>query len=144
MRLPLQCLTEVTSALQPKGHCVGMEKRRALRRSVGGRVQIIPVDGAVRTPFTVLLQDISLTGLGILGSRRMEEGQRFAVIMPRVEMSPLSVVCVARSCSEVADGIFRVGAAFQQVVRPKGKAPPTSEKEPAAASAETNESLAGG
>jgi hypothetical protein len=117
MRLALQSLTEITKCLPPEANREGRENRGALRRNVTARVQVLPVAGTMRAPFTALLQDLSLTGLGMLQTRRMEAGWRFVVILPRADLNPLSILCVSRHCCEVADGLFRVGASFEQAVQ---------------------------
>jgi hypothetical protein len=116
MRLALQNLTEITKSLRREDNQAGREKRGALRRNVTGRVQVLPVEGTVRVPFSVLLQDISLTGFGMMLSQPLKEGRRFVVILPRADLDPLSILCVSQHCSEMADGLYHVGAAFEQIV----------------------------
>ena len=119
MQMALQNLAEIMESLRREGDPAGMEKRQATRMSIQGRVQVVPVEGDSHKPFTVLLRDISLTGIGMLQSRSMPPGQQFVVMFPRAKLEPLSVLCVSRFCRELADGLFNVGAAFTKVVAQK-------------------------
>jgi hypothetical protein len=116
MRLALLQFSEIVKSCRIKEVKSGMEHRHSLRKSVQARVQVVPVESATPTPFTALLQDISLTGMGLLQSRPMEVGKRFVVLLPREGSEPLSIVCVSRFCCTLADGLYRIGAEFQQVL----------------------------
>jgi hypothetical protein len=137
MRLALQNLSEIMKSCRQREDKAGMEQRHSLRKNVQGRVQVVPVEGESRVPFTALLQDLSLTGMGLLQSRPMEVGKRFVALLPRDGKDPLSIVCVSRFCAQIADGLYRIGAEFQQVLPKDAQGEET--KEAAVATAPSQE-----
>jgi len=100
---------------------------RRVRPRVGLRctLMIMPYqDGACGRPMKAWTRDISVGGMGILCAASMAKGAQFVVQLPRPNAKPMILLCTVRNCSELADGLFGIGATFSEVVR-KEEALPT-------------------
>lgn len=89
------------------------EQRRFCRMNVQARVTIASlVDGKAARCYTVLMQDISFGGIGLVQSVELERGSRLLVRLPRGEKPPLMMVAVVAHCKMLAEGLFGIGAKF--------------------------------
>src|SRR5213595_456189 len=99
---------------------------RRVRPRVGLRcaLTIIPyAHGAVGRPLKAWTRDISMGGMGILTSSSMKSGDQFIVQLPRPDAKPMILLCTVKNCSQLADGLYGVGATFSEVVRKAESAP---------------------
>ena len=58
------------------------------------------------------VRDICADGMGMIMNRPLAQSERFLVTLPRVGGPALMLVCEARHCEKVADGIFSIGVHF--------------------------------
>lgn len=114
MQLTPQHLAEVVDFFLTKRTRSDAEKRRANRVEVRAKVSILPLGGnAPGEQMTVLLQDISYLGVGLLQSFSCAIETHFLIRLQRQAHQELVLMCIVRSCRELADGIFSVGAEFE-------------------------------
>jgi hypothetical protein len=118
LQLQSQYLAEVLAALNGRARAGGgAEKRRAPRIAVEARVVIWPVDGGAAGPGrTVLIRDVSHSGMGILSTRLLNPEQRVIAQLPRAKGEPLLVLCRVTLCRPLADDLFAVGFEFVSFV----------------------------
>ena len=119
MQLTPQHLAEVVDCFISKRTRTDSEKRRATRVEVRVKVAIMPLGGhAPGEQINVLLQDISYLGVGMIQSFVAPPDSHFLIRLPRKGRDELVLMCVVKSCRELADGIHSVGAEFECPVAP--------------------------
>ena len=92
------------------------ERRKHERVPLRFKVKVIPYDdGALGETFYVWTRDISPGGIGIIHHKRMKEGRRFIIRLPREDDTPILLLCTVRVCREVATSVFNIGASFTEV-----------------------------
>jgi hypothetical protein len=99
---------------------------RRQRPRVGLRcnLMIMPYqNGACGRPMKAWTRDISVGGMGILCAASMAKGAQFVIQLPRNSAKPMILLCTVRNCSELADGLFGIGATFAEIVRKEEAAP---------------------
>jgi hypothetical protein len=94
------------------------EKRVQGRVGLRSALEIIPIASAVAgaKPISVWLRDISINGLGIVSSVKMEDSLVFAARFPREGGGPLAILYKVRHCRRISGDLFSVGASFERVV----------------------------
>ena len=88
----------------------GAERRRAsrIRRKVA--TQMVPWKlGVPATPFGVVIEDISETGVGIVHGEPLPVGMTYQLTVPRARMNPIVVHCETVRCERREDGLYKVG-----------------------------------
>ena len=132
-QLPAQFLSEIVGWLrrleQPGG---GREKRRSTRVIVCARVTAM--DPKPRRDFTAMTRDFSAGGLGLMQSVAAAQGETFDVTLPRAREAPLRVRCKVTYASQLADGVWGVGAQFTSIVTVAVKPDASSSAKSAASS----------
>ena len=133
MQLVAQDYGEILAALQAANDTKGHERRTAARMEVQAQVKVMPFrDGKPGKPFTCLTRDLSFKGIGLLQSKQSPRGSQFVIELPRRDAdAPLSLLCMVMFCRELAEGLYNVGASFNEVYDPnapaKRKSPGESE-----------------
>jgi hypothetical protein len=114
MQLTAQQFSEVLMSLRGSGSPTSdTEQRRFSRMNVQAKVAVASiVNGRAARCYTVLTQDISFGGIGLMQSVELEHGSRLLVRLPRGEKPPLMVVAAVARCKTLADGLFGIGAEF--------------------------------
>ena len=91
----------------------GRELRSAARVGVSGELKIQLIEGeCVQAPIKVRLRDLSVDGMGITSSHRLEIGWRYLVAFPRKNREDLVLICQVRHCDLLADQIYNIGSIF--------------------------------
>jgi hypothetical protein len=111
MKLPLQEFADVLEGLQDIMSQSDSENRRASRMSVTARVQIHVNEAGRWHGYAALTKDVSISGMGLLQSRIINEGQEVVVQLPR-KKDPLYMGALVTHCQTLADGILAVGLQF--------------------------------
>jgi hypothetical protein len=114
-QMPAQFLSEIVGWLrrleQPGG---GREKRRSTRVIVCARVTVTELKSGGE--ITAMTRDFSAGGLGLMQSLAAAKGETFDVTLPRAREGPLRVRCKVTYASQLADGVWGVGAQFTSIV----------------------------
>ena len=121
-------------------HNLGAEQRGSLetpddrRRSPRATYRVVfnlrPLlaGGKVGAPVEVILQDLSLVGMGIIHSAAMRRGDQYQVPLERGEAGgnsagdgadpgePLSLIATVMRCEQLDDGLFNIGFEFNSSV----------------------------
>jgi hypothetical protein len=115
MQLIAQDLGDILTALRAAQDTKGHERRNSARMEVQAQVKVVPFeDGVPAEPFTCMTRDVSFKGIGLLQSRQPPRGSQFVVTLPKRGGESMSILCTVMYCRVLADGIYNVGAAFQQ------------------------------
>jgi hypothetical protein len=88
----------------------GSDKRRHARIAVVTRVELL--DPATGQSYAALTRDVSLAGIGLMQSSKMEKGTRRAIALPRGKEGAMVVLCEVAHARELAEGIWGAGATF--------------------------------
>lgn len=88
------------------------DRRRAIRVPHRAAFQVRPLlsDG-VGEPITVILQDLSATGMGVIHSQPLRCGEQFQVPLNR-EGAGMSLVCTVVRCEQLDDELYNIGFHF--------------------------------
>jgi len=93
------------------------DRRRAprTRHRVVFTLRPLPRDGAAGgagESVDVVLQDLSITGMGVIHSAAMREGDVYQIPLARGSAEPLSLVATVVRCEQLDDGLFTIGFEF--------------------------------
>src|SRR5215212_4912412 len=89
------------------------DRRRAVRVAHRASFDIRPLlNDGVGTAITVILQDLSVTGLGVLHSAPLPIGQQFQIPLQRGCSEAMSLVCTVMRCEQLDEGLYTVGFQF--------------------------------
>src|SRR4051812_39034106 len=66
----------------------------------------------VGTPISVVLQDMSTSGLGILHSTPFHVGDQFQIPLTRELPEALTLICTCVRCEKLDEGLYSVGFEF--------------------------------
>jgi hypothetical protein len=71
------------------------------------------LNDGIGKPVSVVLQDISVTGMGIIHSSGMRRGDQYQIPLTReAGTEPLSLVATVVRCEQLDDGLFNIGFQF--------------------------------
>ncbi len=90
------------------------DMRDSLRISMGGRLTIIPLSAANRSPTRVAVRDLSKSGIGILHAKAMIAGDEFLLCVPGDTRH--AFFCRVSYCREIREGTYAIGASFQRAI----------------------------
>lgn len=137
MTLTLQDFADVVTALRgPFDSGAAAEKRRATRMTISAKITAHVLEkGHPTRAYTALARDISLTGIGVLQSINLKDGQEVLLTLVRPNGHPLMVVAKAMHTRALADGLLSVGMEFVQVLhetatKPDKQSPPDKQAPP--------------
>src|SRR3989442_12588299 len=88
------------------------DRRRAVRIPQCAPFCLRPLlaDG-IGPPITVVLQDLSATGMGVIHSEPLRPGDHYQVPLERPGAA-LALVCTVARCERLDDGLFTIGFEF--------------------------------
>jgi hypothetical protein len=101
------------------------EERGSARIGVIGRGVIIPCPARCRRqPVSVAVRDLSSTGIGVMHSQRLEQGEKFILRVPAVpgQSAGTAVLCTVVHCRPVGLGVYLIGAHFASLIQPAAAA----------------------
>jgi hypothetical protein len=107
------------SAVLPVGCRRAPERRVAVRMQFGKRAQIRRDRGKAAGKWeTVMVRDVSQSGLGLLSDDAMSNGETFVVRLPQRDGTLCRIRCAAKRCEAGGFGgvAFLVGATFEQII----------------------------
>jgi hypothetical protein len=123
MKLLLQDYALIVEALRvpATGAGGGAEKRGSPRLVVAAKLKLTLLEnGKPGRTLTALTRDISVTGLGLIQSVRMDAGATFVIALPRSgNKPPMHVMCVVMHVQQLAEGVFGIGAEYVEKVEPE-------------------------
>ena len=101
---------------------MSMERRRAARITRKVATQMVPWQvGRAATPFGVIIEDISETGVGIIHSEALEEGAKYLLTVPRAASKPVTIQCEVVRCERRGEHSFNIGlVAGEKIKDPEG------------------------
>jgi hypothetical protein len=107
MQLTATKLADLIRSLRASA-LAGTDKRKNPRAGLRTRAEIHIHQGSTRMP--IWIRDVSAGGINILGSRYLEIGTRFSLMLDgdRVE----TALCETRFCRKVGSELFNIGARF--------------------------------
>jgi len=94
------------------------DRRRAPRAAYRVVFNIRPLlDGSgagAESPVEVVLQDLSITGMGIIHSSAMPIGDQYEIPLSRGEddAAPMTLLATVVRCEQLDDGLFNIGFEF--------------------------------
>jgi hypothetical protein len=122
-KLSTQDFAEVLSAMRRLKN-EATELRTATRVGVGAKATVWWIDnGRAAEASWVHVEDLSLTGAGLITTRALGNTEPFILGLPRARREPLLVECQAAHVRELADGVYRVGARFGRTLQRGGETP---------------------
>ena len=118
MTLTAELFDQVASATGggPAHH----EERRVSRR-LGLRATVsvlVPESGTIARR-SVVVRDISTTGVGLLLHAPMRRGELLVLELAQTDAPPRRVACEVRRCQLVPGGLYVVGLGFRKATTPK-------------------------
>lgn len=97
----------------------GSERREHPRVEFGRRATIIPLtDGKPGHARIVVIRDMSLKGVGMLESEKMEQLEEFVLDVSKFVGRPLGIRCAVERCEAGGSGgtQFIVGATYEEIL----------------------------
>ena len=89
------------------------DRRKAVRVPHRASFDIRPLlNDGVGSTITVILQDLSVTGMGVLHTAALKVGQQFQVPLQRGITEAMSLVCTVARCEQLDEGLYSVGFEF--------------------------------
>lgn len=89
------------------------DRRRAVRVPHRASFDIRPLlNDGVGTGLTVILQDLSVSGLGVIHSAALPMGQQYQIPLQRGFSESLSLVCTVVRCEQLDEGLYSIGFEF--------------------------------
>jgi hypothetical protein len=96
------------------------DRRRSPRATYRVVFNIRPVladdggSGALGAPVEVILQDLSISGMGIIHSSAMPSGDQYEIPLTRGEddATPMALRATVVRCEQLDDGLFSIGFEF--------------------------------
>ena len=101
------------AARRESGATATLDRRRHPRVLHRANFDIRPLlsDG-IGEPISVVLQDISTSGLGILHASPLRVGDQYQIPLTREMPEPLSLICTCVRCEKLDEGLYSVGFEF--------------------------------
>jgi hypothetical protein len=126
MKLLLQDYALIVEALRVPAATAGggAEKRGSPRLIVAAKLKITLLENhKPGRSFTAMSRDISVTGLGLIQSVKLDAGTKFLIALPRSgNKPPMHVMCVVMHAQELAEGVHGIGAEYVEMVEPEAVA----------------------
>src|SRR4051812_47987769 len=89
------------------------DRRRAARIPHRASFDIRPIlNDGMGTAVTVILLDLSSSGMGVLHSQPIAIGQQFQIPLQRGFSESLSLVCTVVRCEQLDEGLHSIGFEF--------------------------------
>ncbi|HVS70559.1 MAG TPA: hypothetical protein VHQ47_04820 [Phycisphaerae bacterium] len=108
-----QQLLAVLREMDPATSATPQEKRRKPRRKVAQKLWLRRIARDEKFPIQrATLVNTSQSGVGLLCSQQVPEGERFVIPLRFVEGGGWLVLCEVRNCRRLSESHFKVGARF--------------------------------
>jgi hypothetical protein len=89
------------------------DRRTAVRVPHRASFDIRPLlNDGIGATVTVILQDLSVSGVGVLHSAPLRMGQQFQIPLQRGFGEALSLVCTVVRCEQLDEGLYSIGFQF--------------------------------
>jgi c-di-GMP-binding flagellar brake protein YcgR len=89
------------------------DRRKAVRVPHRASFDIRPLlNDGVGSAVTVILQDLSVTGMGVLHSAALKVGLQFQIPLQRGIPEAMSLVCTVVRCEQLDEGLYSIGFEF--------------------------------
>ena len=87
---------------------------RATHRVVFNIRPLLAGGRGVGAPVEVILPDLSITGMGVIHSAAIGQGEQFEIPLSRGEadVEPMSLLATCVRCEQLDDGLFSIGFEF--------------------------------
>jgi len=127
MELPEKLLEDVAGSGHVKWEKIRRDKRSAARAPVGRRAMVLRKSGNL----SVVIREVSATGVGLLSSVAMGIGDEFILCLPRQKKPAEPVKCrvVRRDGGGSSDGGYIIGAVFTEILSDSGDITPAQAAE---------------
>jgi hypothetical protein len=90
------------------------DRRRAPRVPHRAAFDICPLGGrGMGEAVTVILQDLSATGIGIIHSDGLCVGDQYQIPLTRELAGPMSLIATVVRCEQLDDGLYNIGFQFK-------------------------------
>ena len=88
-----------------------VDRRKCMRVPHAAAFQLRPLlNNGIGEPVTVVLQDLSATGMGIIHSHAMACGEQFQI--PLSTATALSLICTVVRCEKMDEELYSIGFEF--------------------------------
>ena len=117
MKFSAEMFKQIIATLRSDGTgSHGHEKRTEARVGLRSSVAIIPytIDGKAAKAITVWIRDLSVNGVGLVSSVKLDANVDFVVGFFRDGQTPLSVRYKVRHCKKLAQNLHSIGASFER------------------------------
>jgi hypothetical protein len=119
MKLSAELFNEIISSLKSDGTCSrGHERRCEARVGLRCAIEIVPCTFLANKarPLTIHVHDISLHGLGLVSTVRLEEGSEFVARLLRDGKPLVPALYEVKRLHRLSEVLFSIGAKFQRVL----------------------------
>jgi hypothetical protein len=107
-------LVEAFQTLDQAASSDSSDKRQATRMAIQTQFKVAPAQGnMISGTYSVLSRDLSICGIGFFQSTSALIGERFLASLPYGKES-LVIHCRVMFCRTLAQGLFGVGAQFEE------------------------------
>ena len=91
---------------------------RAPHRVVFNMRPVLPDGRQLGAPVEVILQDLSISGMGIIHTDAMRQGDQYRVPLLRGEADaePMALLATVVRCEQLDDGLFNIGFEFNSSI----------------------------
>ena len=112
LTLTADAFNQIVQSLRSDAGRRSNEKRAKPRVGVRGRVPIVTLtdDASQEEAFTVWVRDLSATGIGILHTKPLKPGCRFAACFARRDDQPLTLTYAVAYAKTAVKGLYTIGA----------------------------------
>jgi c-di-GMP-binding flagellar brake protein YcgR len=111
-------MTKATSPFPPQrkyrtAESAMSDRRRAARVPHRASFDIRPLlNDGMGSPITVILLDLSVSGMGVLHSSALPMGHQYQIPLQRGFTESLSLVCTVVRCEQLDEGLYSIGFEF--------------------------------
>ena len=111
------------------GQSIERERRDCSRIPMGARGTIIACNASGRhDPVSVIVLNVSESGIGVLHPAMMRTGESFILSVPGAAgYTPSAVLCSVLHAQKIGNGMFAVGAQFVRVLAIRNEQPTASQ-----------------
>ncbi|HZK80662.1 MAG TPA: hypothetical protein VFC46_06330 [Humisphaera sp.] len=120
--LSVEQFSEIVSLLKAEANAgTDADERRQPRADLNARATIIPLRESCNfgSP-TILVRNLSPSGIGFLYERPMSLDEQFALVLPRSGDTPAIVLCAVACWQPLAKDVYGIGARYVRILRDGG------------------------
>lgn len=122
MKLTAEQFIAIAISLQENAGSSTTGARRQPRREIEAEATIVPL---AERPISssVMVRDVSASGIGFLSQEKMTLDEQFVLMLPRTNGEPSIVLCSVAFWQPLPSGLFGIGARFVRLVRDRAADP---------------------